>query len=153
VSSLLTTINYWWWGWWLSKCFGKIDVLSIFIWQWSDVHQTAIHKNYQNIPNFVLLIELFWRNQIHPEITFNGRDPYHAKAILVAGTSFWEGQGGMGRGGAHLPPWIWKIVIFCVFAYKVLIFLHFAPPPPRKSVKILSPTWKKLKWRPWFVGI
>jgi len=40
------------------------------------------------------------------------------------------------EGGICPLPWIWKMVIFCVFAYKFLIFLHFAPPVPRKLVKI-----------------
>jgi len=54
---------------------------------------------------------------------------------MLAGTSL-----GGGRGG--IPPiLILKNSDFCVFAFNILFFSYFAPPP-RKSVKILPPPGK-----------
>jgi len=47
---------------------------------------------------------------------------------------------GGGRGCICPNPDLRKKVIFCVFAHTILfVFSYFAPPPSRKSVKILPP--------------
>jgi len=76
---------------------------------------------------------------IHPPLQFRTR--YSRDDI---------GKGGRGE---FALPWFWKIVIFCVFAHNIFFSSYFAPLPPRKSVKILTPPWKKLIWRPWGIGL
>jgi len=49
---------------------------------------------------------------------------------------------GGGRGWAFAPL-NFKKRDFCVFAYTILFFFIFCPPPPRKLVKILAPLLEK----------
>jgi len=107
--------------------------------QWFTFHRTYVSytKPYPLLWNAVQYIALlpslmmFYVQHHSPHLIH-----WHAPPRDV----IWGGQGG------HSPPWIWKIVSFCDFAYKILFFFIFCPPleirskfcPPLEKTEMTS---------------
>jgi len=106
----------------------------------SDWVQTQIETIHLNNPSYVTGPSCMVGNGLAHRICSDSRIASIHSAMLAAARDVIWGGGAWG----HLPPPLnRKIVIFCVFAYKMLIF--YILPPLKEVGQNCAPPGKKLK--------